>query len=235
MKTSSQSKKWTAPEGVDTPYRKAKQEWDRRMGSSLKQARTWRAAAFVAFGLTFFAIGGVIYLGTLPKRVVEYVTVDTTGKATYIGEANTPWSSFTPTQAQIGDNLRRFIEDTRSLSSDPMIIRKNWLDAYTVLAGEAVQILNQYAQLIDPFQRSAEARVNVNIETAYPVTDDTWQVDWTEESWSKQGARLGEPEAWRGSFTIERLEPEGDDAQKKLRDNPISVYITRFSWQKIAR
>ena len=235
MQTQAQSKKWAASDKVETPYRKALQEWDRRMGSSLKQARTWRTAAFVCMGLTFFAIAGVIYLGTLPKKVVDYVTIDGAGTATYIGEAGSNWKTFTPTEAQVGRNLRRLIDDTRSLSSDPMIIRKNWLDAYTLLAGEATQILSQYAQANDPFQRSKEVRINVNIETAYPVTDDTWQVDWTEESWSKQGARIGKPESWRGSFTVERLEPEGKNAQQKLRDNPISVYVTRFSWQKSAR
>ena len=229
--TNAQSKKWQAEQGPNTPYRKAQQEWDARMGSSLKQARIWKGVAFFCLGLAGVGIAGMIYLGTLPKSIVEYVTVDGTGTATYLGATGRDWNTFTPTEAQVSANIRRFIHDTRSLSSDQMIIRSNWVDAYTLLAGEAAQIANQYAQTHDPFQRSQDLRINVIIESALPVTSDTWQVDWIEELWSTQGV-LTATEAWRGSFTVTRLQPDTEEA---MRDNPIGVYITRFSWQQVAR
>ncbi|MGI9286867.1 MAG: conjugal transfer protein TrbF [Pseudomonadales bacterium] len=225
------SKKWTPSEALETAYRCAQQEWDSRMGSTLQQARNWRLFAFICLGLAIMLAVGNVYLGTLPKKVTEYVTIDGAGNATYIGEAGNDWESFSPTEAQVAKNIRRFVDDTRSLSSDPMIIRKNWVDAYTLVAGEATQILSQYAQNNDPFQRAKESRINVEIETALAVSNDTWQVDWFEETWSKSGT-LTDTTAWRGTFTVERLEP---DSEKAIKTNPISVYITRFSWQKVTR
>lgn len=231
MHGEAQTKKWEADGGPDTPYRRAQQEWDRRMGSALQQARTWRAVAIGCLAITAAAVLGAIYLGTLPKAIVEYVTIDGTGTATYLGKTGRDWKTFTPTDAQVAANLRRFIDDTRSLSSDAMVIRANWVDAYTLLAGEATPIATQYAQVNDPFKRAQDIRVNVRIESALPVTPDTWQVDWEEELWSKQGV-LNQREFWRGSFTVRRLEPATEQA---LRDNPIGIYITRYSLQQVAR
>jgi type IV secretion system protein VirB5 len=171
----------------------------------------------------------MIYLGMLPKTVVEYVEVDKKGAATHVGRAGRSAQNYPISHAQIDFHLRRFLNDTRSLSSDPLVIRENWFDAYKLLAGEATQVLTAYAQAGDPFERAEKERVNVTVESVLQITPDTWQLDWTEELWSPQGA-LKETQAWRGSFTVLRIVPEDEEV---LRDNPLGLYITAFSWSRI--
>jgi len=224
-----QSKKWEADAPPDTPYRKAQQEWDDRIGSARVQAKNWRFFSFFALGLAALSIIGMIYLGTLPKTVVEYVEVDKKGSATFVGRAGQAAQNYQLSHAQIGFHLRRFLNDTRSLSSDQLVIRENWFDAYKLLAGEATNVLTAYAQSNDPFNRADKERVNVTVESVLQITPDTWQLDWTEELWSPQGA-LKETQKWRGSFTVARILP---DDEAVLRDNPLGLYITAFSWSRI--
>ena len=76
---------WTPDGHPDTPYMRARQEWDTRMGSAIVHARNWRLATFVSLGATTFALGGMIYLGRLPKAVPHVIEVDRLGAATYRG------------------------------------------------------------------------------------------------------------------------------------------------------
>jgi type IV secretion system protein VirB5 len=63
------NKNWKPGAEVDTRYHRARQEWDRRMGTALAQAYNWRLAALLALGLVFVALLGTIYLGAQPKAV----------------------------------------------------------------------------------------------------------------------------------------------------------------------
>lgn len=63
------NKRWK-PEGeLETRYRKARQEWDRRMGSAVVHARNWRLATLASLGLVLVALIGTIYLDAQPKLV----------------------------------------------------------------------------------------------------------------------------------------------------------------------
>ena len=223
------SKQWDAPEPLDTPYRRALQVWDDRDGAARAQAYHWRLATFAALAVAGLAIGGAIYLGTLPKMVVEYVEVDGKGRATHVGRAGRIGAHYPLTHAQVEFHLRAFIDNTRALSSDPLVIRKQWFAAYNYVAGEAHRKLTAYAQANDPFQRAEKARVVVEIETVLPIAPETYQAEWREEIWSKQGT-LTARQRWRGSFSVNRIIP---DNAEDLAKNPLGVYIIAFSWSRI--
>jgi len=62
------NKKWT-PEGqVETRYRKARKEWDDRMGGAVIQARNWRLATLLALGLVLVSLAGTIYMHLLATQ-----------------------------------------------------------------------------------------------------------------------------------------------------------------------
>lgn len=222
------SKKWEPSGPHDTPYRRAQQEWDDRDGSARKQAYSWRMAAFCCMGLVLLSLSGMLYLGTLPKTVVEYVEVDGQGRAVYVGRAGQIGKDYQLTHEQVEFHLREFVDDSRSLSSDPLVIRKNWFDAYRFLAGEAIKKLTAYAQANDPFKRAEKERVVITIETVLPIAPETYQADWVEEIWSNQGS-LKDTQKWRGSFTVNRIIPSTNE---ELAKNPLGVYIVAFSWSR---
>jgi type IV secretion system protein TrbF len=109
------------PEPV-TPYQKAAQAWDERIGSARVQARNWR---LIAFGNLFLAAGlalGLIWQaarGTITPWVVE---VDKLGQAQAVSPAI---ADYRPTDPQIAWHLAHFVENVRSLPADAVVIRQN--------------------------------------------------------------------------------------------------------------
>ena len=108
-----------------TPYQKASQVWDDRIGSARIQARNWRLMAFGCLLLSGGLAAGLVWQsaqGTVTPWVVE---VDHLGQA----QAVTPASPFyQPTDPQIAFHLARFIEDVPP--SHPPILIEPQLEAW---------------------------------------------------------------------------------------------------------
>lgn len=223
------NKKWT-PEGqVETRYRKARKEWDDRMGGAVIQARNWRLATLLSLGLVLVSLAGTIYLGAQPKAVPHIVQVDKIGAPTYVGPIGQSAREYRPAEASIKYQLRRFIEQTRSISSDAAIVRKNWTDAYTVITASAANQLSAYAERNDPIKRAQDARVTVDVSSIVQVSKDTWQADWEEKTWDKAANQVGAG-VWRGTFKVLVHVPESED---QIATNPIGLFIDEFHWSKV--
>jgi len=221
-------KKWSPEGDLETPYQKARQEWDNRMGSAVVQARNWRFATLICLNLVVICVIGLIYLGAQPKAVPHIVEVDSMGNVVYQGEIGKTWQNFTPTQAMIKYQLRRFIFDTRSISADTAVLRQNWIDAFALVTDKSAKTLTTYARGNDPLARSKEERVQVEIIGISPLSEKTWQADWKETVWSNKGLRLGTT-TWRGIFHITQQQPDEDT----LAVNPTGLLIDEFNWSKI--
>jgi type IV secretory pathway TrbF-like protein len=132
----------------ETPYQKAGQVWDERIGSARVQAKNWRLMALGCLGLCFVTSGALVWR-SMQSTVTPYVVeVDETGAARAVAPATT---SYTPTDAQIAHHLANFIEHVRGLSVDPVVVRENWLRAYDFVTDRAATTLNEYASANDPF------------------------------------------------------------------------------------
>ncbi|MFI2869182.1 VirB8/TrbF family protein, partial [Klebsiella aerogenes] len=70
--------KTPAPE---TPYQKAAQVWDERIGSARVQARNWRLIAFGNLALAAGLAGGLVWHATRGTVVPWVVQVDQFGQA----------------------------------------------------------------------------------------------------------------------------------------------------------
>ena len=71
----------------ETPFQRAGQLWDERIGSARVQARNWRLMAFGCLGLTCALSAGLLWQG-LQSRVVPYVVeVDRLGEARAVAAA----------------------------------------------------------------------------------------------------------------------------------------------------
>lgn len=223
------NKRWT-PEGqAETRYRRARKEWDDRMGSAVVQARNWRLATFVALGLVVIALAGSIYLGAQPKAVPHIVQIDRIGAPTYVGPIGQAARDYRPSDVSIKYHLRRFIEETRSVSSDSAVVKRNWTDAYTIITPNAANQLNAYAERNDPLKRSQDQRVTVDIAALVQLSKDTWQADWEEKTWDKAGNQ-GASDVWRGTFKILLRTPE---TEEQIVTNPIGLFIDEFHWSQV--
>src|SRR3546814_11861357 len=84
----------------------------------------------MAVGSLFLSAGlsaAVVWQAMSGTVVPWVVQVDRLGQAQAISPAET---GYRPTDPQIAWHLARFIEETRSIPADPIVLRQNWLRAY---------------------------------------------------------------------------------------------------------
>ena len=225
-----ESKTWSASEPLDTPYKRARDVWDSRMGALLQNIRLWRLATFVCFGVVCVEGMGLIYLGQLPKLEPYIVQLNGQGQSVYKGNMGTAWSSFTPTRAAMTYHLREFIERVREISFDTELMKQRLFQAYDFVTPEAATILNDHFRERNPFTIAKTDRYTVEITAMVPVSSQTWQCDWTESQWNKQG-QLQEKVDWRGMFRLTLKKPRTIQDMEK---NPLGMYIREFHWSKIS-
>ncbi|MCE2574045.1 conjugal transfer protein TrbF [Komagataeibacter sp. FNDCR2] len=213
----------TTPEPV-TPYQKAVQVWDERIGSARIQARNWR---LMAFGSLFLSAGlgaGLVWQsmrGTITPWVVQ---VDRLGQAQVVAPVT---GGYTPADPQIAWYLAQFVQDVRSLSSDAVVVRQNWLRAYDFTTTSGAAALNDYARLNDPFSRIGHEQVEVDIASVIRASPASFRVAWTERHY-RDGAFTG-TERWTAIVSVVLRTPRDAD---HLRKNPLGIYVSAINWSK---
>lgn len=211
------------PEPV-TPYQKAAQVWDERLGSARVQAGNWRLAALTAIGLSG-VLGLTILTQIVRSSVVPYVVeVDRLGEVRAVGPA---FEAYRPSDAQIAHFLARFIEDVRSLSIDPVIVRTNWLRAYDFVTDRGAQALNDYAREADPFKKIGSTTVTVEVTSVVRASGDSFEIRWKENTY--ENGSIAKTERYTGVATTVLKPPK--DAET-LRKNPLGLYVHSINWSR---
>ena len=213
--------KTPAPE---TPYQRAGQVWDERIGAARVQARNWRLAFFGALALSGALTGGLLWQsarGTITPWVVE---VDTLGQAQAIAPAT---AGYTPTDPQIAWYLARFISEIRAIPADPVVLRQNWLDAYNYVTDKGALALNAYARSSDSFFKVGKVQVTVEIVSVIRASADSFRITWIERRYADDA--LAATERWSAILTIAVRTPTDAD---RLKKNPLGVYVHAFDWAK---
>jgi type IV secretion system protein VirB5 len=211
------------PEPV-TPYQKAAQVWDERLGSARVQARNWRLMAFGCLGLAFAASAGVVWQAGRSTVTPYVVEVDRTGEVRSLTRAA---KRYEPTDAQIAFHLARFVSDVRALPTDPIVLRRNWLEAYDFTTDRGAQVLNQYARENDPFAKVGKASVTVDVASIVRASPTSFQIRWTEQSYA-DGA-LAATTRWTAIAAVVLQPPR---TQERLRKNPLGLYVNALSWSQ---
>ena len=86
------------------------------------------------------------------------------------------------------------------------------------IADEAVNQLNSETRALSPFKRMETQTVSISIEDTLRLSPDTWQIDWSEQIWSKKGDMLGK-EHWRGTFKVEMKIPDSKENNENESDS----------------
>ncbi len=212
------------PEAADTPYRRAQQEWDARMGSAVLSARAWRSIAFASVCVAGL-LAASLTMVALQKRTFVYVAETTReGQVTQVRPLAGSW---TPNEAQIAYHLGRFVRLVRALPTDGVVLRENWLEAYKFLTPKAAAHLSEIARADDPFQNLGRVGRTVHINSIIARSDKSWEVRWTERTSDALSASGGD--VYTGVFTISVQPPDNADA---VAANPLGVLISGFSWSR---
>lgn len=208
----------------ETPYQKAAQVWDERIGSARVQARNWRAMAFGSLILSSGLATALVWQSARGSVVPWVVQVDALGQAQAVAPAI---ADYKPTDPQIAWHLARFIEQVRSIPADAIIVRQNWLRAYEWTTDQGAAALNDYARANEPFSKVGKQQVAVEVSSVIRASADSFRVAWTERRY--ESGQLSTTDHWTAILTIV-VQPPGD--AERLRANPLGIYVNAINWSR---
>jgi type IV secretion system protein TrbF len=208
----------------ETPYQKAAQVWDERIGSARVQAKNWRWMAFGCLMLSGGLASGLIWQslrGTVTPWVVQ---VDHLGQAQAVAPAD---GSYQPTDPEIAFHLARFIEDVRGLPADGIVLRQDWLRAYDFTTDRGAAALNDYARTNDPFANLGKLQISIEVTSVIRASPTSFRVAWIQRSY--ENGSLSATERWTAILNVVIDTPRDAD---RLRKNPLGVYVNAINWSK---
>jgi type IV secretion system protein VirB5 len=211
------------PEPV-TPYQKAAQVWDERIGSARVQARNWRLMAFGSLLLSGGLSAALVWQSTQGTITPYVVEVDRLGAAQAVTPAT---ADFRPTDPQIAYHLSRFIENVRQIPADPIVLRQNWLHAYDFTTDKGALALNDYARLNDPFAKVGDTQTSVEVSSVIRASESSFRIAWIERRYAN--GQLAATERWTAILTIVLQQPR--DAER-LRKNPLGIFVNAINWSR---
>ena len=209
----------------ENPYLAARQEWNERYGSYVMAARAWRIVGITGMLMAVIGFSYALYQSTQVKLVPYIVEVDKLGTAASVGF---------PQQIEYADarvvraTLGNFVSNFRSVTPDA-VVQKQYIDrTYALLrtSDPATEKINAWFRGNSPFDRALTMTVAIEVTNIVPLSNQTYQVDWTEFQRDRQGKELG-TRRYRGIATV-TLTPPQDEAV--IRFNPIGLYLRDFEW-----
>jgi type IV secretion system protein TrbF len=208
----------------ETPYQRAAQVWDERIGSARVQAKNWRLMAFGSLVLSAGLASGLVWQSLRGSVVPWVVQIDKLGQAQAIAPAE---ADYQPTDPQVAFYLARFIEQVRSIPADPIIVRQNWLRAYDFTTQGGALALSDYARANDPFTKVGKTQIAVDVSSVIRASPDSFRIAWVQRTY--QDGSLADTSRWSAILTVVVQPPRDAD---KLRANPLGIYVNAINWSK---
>lgn len=207
----------------ETPYQRAGQVWDARIGAPRVQAANWRLMALGLLALSGGLAGSLAWLaaqGTVTPWVVQ---VDRLGQVQAVGPAS---RDYTPSDGELGTALMGFVEDVRSISSDPVVVGKAWDRVYAYVDGDARRFVTAYANTVVQ-KEVGKSQVDVEATSAERVSPETFRLAWIERHYAQ--GELTSQERWSAMLTITRRKPT---TPKEIKLNGMGLKVTKIGWSR---
>lgn len=214
------------PQQNSSTYQRAYEEWSERIGSAKTQLRNWRLACLCCLVIIVLLLIAIISLINGQKNYV-YVAEVKPGSA--VVNVHSLDRGYAPTQAQETYFIGRFINQVMDLPLDPVIVRNNWLHAYSFVHGRAKNQLNTYARSNPPFAQVGQETRTVKIKQFHPIGNHSYEFTWTTTTYEPNG-RVKSTILYNGVFTVaDGYHPKTAQA---MLINPLGLRIVYFSFSK---
>lgn len=180
------------------------------------EALRWRRVAFGASALSMaLAIVLVVSAGHAGAMlhgaaVDQFATANASAQTRRYVKASDP---------QIAYALARFIEDVRSLSNDPIVVRSRWARAFRMVTDQGAQTLNAFAGDTGRLTRIGEQAVIAEVTSILRTSEDSFKALWIERVYER-GA-LARTEQYTGAITISRK-------SASLDKEPLGFHVDRI-------
>ncbi|MAN77420.1 MAG: conjugal transfer protein TrbF [Rhizobiales bacterium] len=209
----------------DNPYLAARYEWNERYGSYARAATAWRIIGLVSMTMAVIGFGYALYQSTQVKLVPYIVEVDQLG--------NSAAGGF-PAQIEYADErvvrsmLGQWVTNFRSITPDTVVQTGYINRTYAMLRRQdpSTEKVNAWFRNNSPFDQAREKTVSVEINNVVALSNQSYQIDWTEIERDRQGREL-RTRRWRGVATVTLSPPQYEAI---IRLNPIGLYLADFDW-----
>jgi len=210
---------------IENPYLAARLEWTERYGSYVSAARAWRLVGSLAMGMAVIGFTFGLYQASTIKLVPYIVEVDQLGTAVSAGFAQ---------QIEYADarvvraTLASFVSSFRSVTPDA-VVQKQYVDrTYALLrSGDpSTEKINAWFRTNSPFERARIQTVAIEVTNVVPLSDQSFQIDWSEYERDRQGRELA-VRRYRGVAHVTLTPPQDESV---IRLNPIGLYLKDFEW-----
>ena len=216
----------------DNPYLNARRTLNEANGALIQSRHMWQAAALLALMIAIGAVGGVIYIGSQSKFVPYVVEIDKLGQAA-VHRAD---RAAVVDERVVHATLASFVQNVRMVSFDRNVQNAAIWRVFALLqSGDAAT--NKITEFMkdpktSPTQRATENSVGVEISSVLRQTDETWEINWVEQVWNRQGVRM-EQFRMRGLATIYFVPPATTTTEEEIRRNPLGLYVRDFTWSRV--
>lgn len=182
--------------------------------------------AIIVLGLLCIAMGGGMLWMFTQQKIVPFV-VEVNGDAEVLRVTRADVAA-KPTDNQIMASLRMFVVAARTVFIDRRAQEMQMKTAYSmILAGSpAYTSMDKFHEEFNPYKRSSRETVEVEVRGVPKLSDESFQVVWTETTKSLSG-KIISVKHWTGTFKI-KIIPQGDITQ--IGANPFGIYVEWFSW-----
>ena len=206
---------------IHSPYLNARREWNERYGDYIQQAKTWRIVGLIGLLIGVISTGGTIYFAGQNKLIPYVVEVDARGNTVAVYES----TAMQPVDTRIvRAQLAQIIRDLRTISADKTVQKNAIRRLYSHLGdnSQATNVVNQYFRENDPFVKAQKKTVAVDIQQLLPLSDNTWQIEWSEQEYGRDGKILG-----KNNYTATATVSIGNTVNEQtILFNPIGMYVT---------
>ncbi len=133
--------------------------------------------------------------------------------------------------------IAAFVRDMRMVSFDRNVQNDAVWRVFALLQSSdpATMKITDYMKdpVTNPSKRAETHSVGVEILSVLQQTAETWEVNWTEKVWDRQGIRV-EEYRMRGLITVYAVPPTTATTEEELRRNPLGIFVRDFTWSRIA-
>ncbi|MGI5066906.1 type IV secretion system protein [Treponema putidum] len=204
-------------------------EYDRIIGLQNKENKTWRIIAVASLSFLFLSLLLLLYAIKLPKTIPMVITVSEYGEAKYVGNVSKiSYSNINVPDIAIQYQIKRFVTNMNTITSDAQVMKQNIRDCYNMLSGDAGLKLSNILKSDNPFDKFGDIKQSILLESILQLSPQSYQVDFIQSKITMTGV-VTDRTRYRGIISIALLEPPED---KKI-ENPLGIYISDFDFTKV--
>ncbi|MDR2717001.1 MAG: type IV secretion system protein [Treponema sp.] len=197
------------------------------LADKIKESNWWRRSALA--NLFFFAVSLLLFYCSVnqQKTVPILVNVMPSGEAEYLGEVRQN-GDFQVPDAAIHFQVRAFVSNLRSVSTDYQVLYNNIDDCFNMVTSNYSPIMRDMLIKNSPFDLVGKIRRTVSIESVLNITGRSYQINWAESviETSSSGPKNAK---MRAVVTVRLITP----TDATIKRNPLGIYIENFEMTEL--